>query len=123
VFLQHGGGNLDVFGQSRDRGVGTSELLQNAAPGGVRERGERGIEPSLHILNHTVQYTLHESADASAVVPENKIVPHSSRERPGDVKKRQGRLERRIRRSGPGSVHRRKVARLGSRTLSRWDDE
>jgi hypothetical protein len=86
---------VEPVGQIRDRGVGTSELLQNAAPGGVRERGERGIEPSLRILNHTVQYTLHESANASAFdefetdIRENKIVPHSSRERPGDVKERQ----------------------------------
>jgi hypothetical protein len=83
---------VERFGQIRDRGVGTSELLQNATPGGVRERGERGIELTLHILNHTVQYTLHELAIASAFdefeidIPENKTVPHSSRERPGDVK-------------------------------------
>jgi hypothetical protein len=105
---------VERFGQIRDRSVGTSELLQNAASGGVRERGERGIETSLRILNHTVQYTLHELAIASAFdefetdIPENKIVPYSSRERPGDVKKRQERLEHRIRRSGPGLVHRRR---------------
>src|SRR5262249_19758364 len=40
-----------------DRSVGTSELLQNAASGGNRERGERVIEAGLAILNHSVQYT------------------------------------------------------------------
>ena len=33
------------------------ELFQNAASGGVRERGERGVESAARILNHTVQYT------------------------------------------------------------------
>ena len=33
-----------------------SKLLQNAASGGVRERGERGIEAGFRILNHMVQY-------------------------------------------------------------------
>jgi ribosomal protein S18 len=57
---------------------------------------------------------LHGSADASAFdefetdIPENKIVPHSSRERTGDVKKRQGRLEHRIRRSRVRFAHRRR---------------
>src|SRR6185436_18593938 len=32
------------------------ELFQNAAPGDVRQRGERGIEAGLRILNHLVQY-------------------------------------------------------------------
>ena len=35
---------MERLGQIRDRSVGTSELLQNAASGGVRERGEGGIE-------------------------------------------------------------------------------
>src|ERR1700722_14670754 len=33
-----------------------AELLQNAASGGVRERGEGGIEAGPGILNHVVQY-------------------------------------------------------------------
>src|ERR671911_1993837 len=37
-------GHVERFGQIRDRSVGMSELLQNAASGGVRERRERGIE-------------------------------------------------------------------------------
>ena len=36
-----------------------AELLQNAASGGVRERGEGGIEAGLSILNHMVQYVTH----------------------------------------------------------------
>ena len=32
-------------------------MLENAASGGVRERGERGIEAGPAILNHKVQYT------------------------------------------------------------------
>src|SRR6202035_2964445 len=37
-------------------------LFQNAASGGVRERGERGIEAGPAILNHIVQYVTHELA-------------------------------------------------------------
>src|SRR5262245_20828067 len=48
-------GHLELLGEVRDRGVGTSELLQNAASGGIRERGERGIEAGLRILNHLVK--------------------------------------------------------------------
>jgi hypothetical protein len=50
-------GHVETLGKGRDRSVGTSELLQNAASGGIRERGERGIEAGPCILNHTVQYT------------------------------------------------------------------
>ena len=32
-----------------------AELLQNATPRGVRERGERSIKSGRHILNHMVQ--------------------------------------------------------------------
>src|SRR5262249_13124209 len=42
------------------RSVGTPELLQNTASGDVGERGERGIEAGLCILNHMVQYLPHE---------------------------------------------------------------
>ena len=38
------------------------ELFQNAASGGIRERGERVIEAGLFILNHAVQYTAHGAA-------------------------------------------------------------
>src|SRR6185295_13964752 len=49
--------HVELLGKVRDRSVGTSELPQNPAPGGIRERGERVIEAGLHILNHVVQYT------------------------------------------------------------------
>src|SRR4249920_3581749 len=55
--LPHAGkGHVERLGQICDRSVGTSELLQNAASGGVRERGERDIESAARILNHVVQY-------------------------------------------------------------------
>ncbi len=49
-------GHAERLGKLRDRSVRTSELLQNTAPGGVRERGERGVEAGCRILNHMVQY-------------------------------------------------------------------
>ena len=49
-------GHVEPLGKGRDRSVRMAELLQNAASGGVRERAERGIEVSVTILNHTVQY-------------------------------------------------------------------
>src|SRR5215208_4349519 len=48
-------GHVELLGKFRDRSVCTSELLQNAASGGVRERGERGVEGSSRTLNHVVQ--------------------------------------------------------------------
>ena len=48
-------GHVELLGKLRDRSIRTSELLQNAAPSGVRERGERGIEAGCDILNHMVQ--------------------------------------------------------------------
>src|ERR1700722_6034088 len=49
-------GHVELLGKVRDRSVCAPELLQNAASGGVRERGERGIEAGPGILNHVVQY-------------------------------------------------------------------
>src|ERR1700754_4901155 len=49
-------GHVELLGKVRDRSVCTPEMLQNAASGGVRERGERGIEAGPVILNHVVQY-------------------------------------------------------------------
>src|SRR5277367_954034 len=49
-------GHVEFVGKLRNRSVCSPEMLQNAAPGGVRERGERGIEAGLGILNHVVQY-------------------------------------------------------------------
>src|SRR5262249_4519017 len=56
VLLHAREGHVELLGKVRDRSVGTSEPLQNAASGGIRERGERGIEAGPRILNHTVQY-------------------------------------------------------------------
>src|SRR5215470_16686447 len=56
VLLHAREGHVEPLSKVRDRSVGTSELLQNAASGGNRERGERGIEAGSHILNHSVQY-------------------------------------------------------------------
>src|SRR4029079_1347297 len=52
-------GHVELLGKVRDRSVCTPELLQNAASGGVRERGERGIEAGFRILNHMVQCIAH----------------------------------------------------------------
>src|SRR4029079_2309888 len=49
-------GHVEGLGQIRDRSVATPESLQNAASGGIRDRGEGGIESLARILNHTVQY-------------------------------------------------------------------
>src|ERR1044071_3550760 len=56
VLLHAREGHVEPLGKVRDRSVGTSELLQNAAARGIRECGERVIE-SGRILNHAVQYT------------------------------------------------------------------
>src|SRR5262252_4904942 len=56
MLLHAGERHVELLGKVRDRSVGTPELLQNAASSGVRERGERGIEAGLRILNHLVQY-------------------------------------------------------------------
>src|SRR5215510_6064438 len=56
VLLHAREGHVELHGKVRDRGLCTSELLQNAASGGVRERGERGVEAGVRILNHSVQY-------------------------------------------------------------------
>src|SRR5688572_30185788 len=57
VLLHAREGHVEPVGQVRDRGVRPSQLLQDAAPGDVRERGKRGIEARRRILNHMVQYT------------------------------------------------------------------
>src|SRR5690606_26791393 len=45
-----------------DRSVRAPELLQNAAPCGVRESGERGVEMGGRMLNHMVQFLPHRFA-------------------------------------------------------------
>src|SRR5262245_2678508 len=49
--------HVKLPGKIRDRRVCTSELLENAASGGVGECGEGGIEGGVVMLNHLVQYT------------------------------------------------------------------
>src|SRR5690606_34769025 len=48
--------HAELPGELGDRSVRMPEPLENAAPGGVRERGERGIESCPLKLNHVVQY-------------------------------------------------------------------
>src|SRR5262245_52417568 len=52
VLLHAREGHVEPLGKVGDRSVGMPELLQNAASGGIRDRGERGIEPCSRILNH-----------------------------------------------------------------------
>ncbi len=47
---------MELLNKVRYRSLRTPEPLQNAASGGVRERGKRGIEVGLLMLNHVVQY-------------------------------------------------------------------
>src|SRR4051794_26865666 len=56
MLLHPGERHVEPVGEIRDRSVCPSELLENAASRGVRERGERSIEAGLIILNHLVQY-------------------------------------------------------------------
>src|SRR6476659_1339132 len=49
VLLHARQGHVELLGKIRDRSVCTSELLQDAASGGVRERGKRGIQAGLRI--------------------------------------------------------------------------
>src|SRR6476646_9719225 len=52
VLLHAREGHVELVGKVSDRSVCTPELLENTAPGGVRERGKRGIEAGSRILNH-----------------------------------------------------------------------
>src|SRR6187200_1782058 len=56
VLLHTGQSHVKPAGKLGNRSVATSELLQHAAPGGVRQRGERSIQVDSAILNHLVQY-------------------------------------------------------------------
>jgi hypothetical protein len=48
--------HAELVGEVGDGGIGTPELLQNATSGGVRKRGEGGIQVGALILNHVVHY-------------------------------------------------------------------
>ena len=48
-------GHAEPFGEFGDGRVRAPELLQHAAAGSIRERGERGVETGVLILNHMVQ--------------------------------------------------------------------
>src|SRR5207248_1660885 len=58
VLLHAREGHMELLGKVRYRSVRTSEPLQNAASGGVRERGKRGIQVGSLKLNHWVQYIM-----------------------------------------------------------------
>src|SRR5258708_5395371 len=62
VLLHAREGHVELLGKVRDRSVCTSELLQNAASGGVRDCAERGVEAGPRLLNHAVQYLTHRFA-------------------------------------------------------------
>jgi hypothetical protein len=47
---------VEFLGEVRDRSICTREPLQDAASGGVRDRGERGIKVGANKLNHVVQF-------------------------------------------------------------------
>src|SRR5262245_56373539 len=47
VLLHAREGHTELRGKVRDGSVGTSELLQNTAPGGIRQGGERDVEACL----------------------------------------------------------------------------
>jgi hypothetical protein len=57
MFLHAGEGHVEALRQRGDRRVGSAELLEDAASGGVGERAEGGVDVGSGILNHVVQYT------------------------------------------------------------------
>ena len=59
VLLHAREGHVELLGQFRDGSVSAHQLLQNTTSGGVRERGEGGIEMGTFILNHMVHYIAH----------------------------------------------------------------
>src|SRR5215475_4757650 len=56
VLLDAREGHVELLGQVRDRRFRATQLLEDAATSDVRQRGERGIEVGVRILNHMVQY-------------------------------------------------------------------
>src|SRR6185503_9248854 len=66
VLLHAREGHVELLGQVRDRRFRATQLLEDAATGDVRQRGERGIEVGIRILNHMVQYLTQASAACKA---------------------------------------------------------
>src|SRR5690606_6862164 len=56
VLLHAREGHTELLGKLRDGSIRARQPLQAAASRGVRERGERGIQVGLLILNHSVHY-------------------------------------------------------------------
>src|SRR5262249_7108561 len=48
-------GHMELSGEVGDRSVGAAELLQHAAPGRVRQRGEGSVEAGFAVLDHKGQ--------------------------------------------------------------------
>src|SRR5689334_6219066 len=101
----------EFLGKVRDRGVGTAELLENAASCGIRESGKRVIEPSLQILNHMVQYITRVPAECKDR-PSAKWSPlrqsNPCRARKG-ARTKESRREGCVRRTRPGRAARKRV--------------
>src|SRR3990167_4621700 len=57
MFLHARKGHVEFLGKLGDRGVLAAEPLQNTAPRGVGEGGERSVESGGLIMNHMVQYS------------------------------------------------------------------
>src|SRR5262245_6650217 len=66
VLLHAREGHVELHGQVRDRRFRATQLLEDAATGDVRQRGERGIEVGVRVLNHMVQYLPQASAACKA---------------------------------------------------------
>src|SRR5262245_37209737 len=82
MLLHAGEGHVERLGKVGDRRVCTPELLQDATSGGVRERGERGIEVGSAILNHLVQYLAHGLPAAQGEAERGRCRPLSLPDRP-----------------------------------------
>src|SRR5215470_10138767 len=66
VLLHAREGHVELLGQVRDRRFRATQLLEDAATGDVCQRGERGIEAGIRILNHLVQYLTYASPACKA---------------------------------------------------------
>jgi len=71
---------MELLGKLRDRSVCASELLQNAAPGCVRESGERGVEAGTRMVNHMVQCLAHRFAACKGEIERAWRIPTTTSE-------------------------------------------